>query len=193
MSPLPIDLTLIKTHCAVDGATLDDNLEVYLQMAIEWAEGWTKRSVFSRAHKWVLKDFNRDCRQEIRLPRGKTQSVESIEYYSGGTLLTLTGPSSGSPAGTDFQEDLRGDDGAILMPPYGGDWPSVDWDHPAPVTINFTAGWASAEVPRQIIHAILFAISDAVDIRGSKDLATAGSRHDAREALVSGWQLSRWY
>jgi hypothetical protein len=198
MSPLPVDLTLIKTHCTVDGTDLDDNIEIYLKAAIDWAEGSMKRTIFSRSHQWVLKDFPHCDRQEIRLPRGRTSSVESIVYWNGGQSYTLTGPSSGSPAGDDFQEALQGNDGAILMPVRGGDWPSVDWDVPSPVTINFTAGWASADVPGEIIHALLFSISDAIDLRGTADftpqsLLDGGPRFNVRETLISGWNLSRWY
>lgn len=197
MSPLPVDLTLIKTHCAIDSTDLDDNIEIYLKAAVDWAEGSMKRTIFTRAHQWVLKDFPRDGRMEIRLPRGKTQSVESIVYWNGGQSYTLTGPTSGSPAGDDYQEAL-GDDGAILMPLRGGNWPSVDLDVPSPVTVNFTAGWASADVPGEIIHALLFSISDAIDLRGTADfssqsLSDGGPRYQVRETLISGWSLSRWY
>ena len=182
MSPLPIDLALIKTHCKIDGTDLDDNIEVYLKAAIEWAEGEMHRSIFSRSHTWVLRDFPIDGRMEIRLPRGKTQSIESIVYQSNGSPVTLTGPSSGSPAGTSWQEDLRGDDGAILLPPRGSNWPSVDYDAPAPVAINFTAGWLAAEVPAEIIHAILFSISDAIDISGTADLMLGDAVQMLRDA-----------
>lgn len=198
MSPLPVDLALIKTHCTVDGTDLDDNIEVYLKAAIDWAEGSMHRTIFQRAHSWVLRDFPRGGRMEIRLPRGKTQSVESIVYVNGGQTFTLTGPSSGSPAGDDYQEALQGDDGATLMPPRGSDWPSVDFDVPSPVTINFTSGWAAADVPGDITHALLFSIADAVDLRGTADFSSqslmdGGPRYHVREMLVSGWSLSRWY
>lgn len=197
-SPLPISLDLIKKHCSIDDADFDDQLDVYLKAAIEWAEGSTHRTIFSRSHTWVLKDFNYEGRFEIKLPRGKTQSIESIEVSVNGTTTTLTGPSSGSPAGTDYQEDLRGNDGGIVMPPRGGSWPTPDFDVPAPVAINFTAGWASASVPADIVHAILFAISDAFDLRGTSDfnpamIATGGPRMEAREALISAYRLVRWY
>ncbi len=105
---------------------------------------------------------------------------------------TLTGPSSGSPAGTDYREGLRGDDGGVVTPVRGGNWPFVDCNAPAPVTIDFTAGWQAREVPSAIIHAILFAVADAFEMCSEADL-TDGSRFDAREALISSYRLTRLY
>jgi uncharacterized phiE125 gp8 family phage protein len=189
-----LDLDLVKAHCAIDDDDFDAQLDVYIRAAVEWAEGQMHRTIYSRTHQWVLKTFPYDRWQGIRLPRGKTQSVTSIVYYSSGAH-TLTGPSSGSPAGTDWQESLIGDGGGWLLPPQGGSWPSVDCDVPAPVTITFEAGWLANELPADITHALLFAISDAFEFRGSDDftLQSAGSNLSAREALISPYKLVRWY
>lgn len=192
-SPYDIDVDLVKLHCAIDDDRFDAILPTWIRAAVEWAEGAMHRTVFSRSHTWVLKDFPRDGLEGIRLPRGKTRSVESVSYVSGGQTYTLTGPSSGSPAGTGYQESLIGDDGGWIIPPRGTSWPSVDCDAPAPVTISFTAGWIASEVPSDIIHAIMFAVADCVDVRGTPDLNAHGGSLDAREALVSPYRLVRWY
>lgn len=196
-SPLPVDLDLIKTHAAIDGTDFDALLPVYLFAAIDWAENAMHRSIFARPHRWILRDFPRgqsgiSTLQGIRLPRGKTQSVEKIDYVSGDQTFTLTGPSSAGSAGTDYREGLRGDDGGVVTPVSGGCWPSVDSQAPAPVTIHFTAGWLASEVPSAIIHAILFAVADAFEMRSKADL-TDGFRIDAREALISAYRLVRFY
>jgi uncharacterized phiE125 gp8 family phage protein len=196
--PWAITSSMITEHCRIDSSDDEDVQKVYLKAAIAWAENETHRTIFARSSRWVLRDFPRWRDQGILLPRGKTQSVQSVAYSSGGETFTLTGPSSGSPAGADYQEDLRGEDGAVLMPPRGGCWPSTDCDVPAPVTITFTAGWLASEVPADIIHAILFAISDFVEIKGTLDLdpamiAAGGPRYFARESLISSYRLSRWY
>lgn len=191
-SPLPLSLTLAKQHLAEDSTDNDELIETYILAAIKWAEGQMRRTIYSRSHSWTLKDFPRDRDQTIRLPRGNTRSVESVAYVSGGSTVTLTGPSSGSPAGTDYQEDLRGDDGGILLPPRGASWPSTDIDAIAPVTITFTAGYLAAEVPQDIIHALLFAVSDAFENRGTADMS-AGRNFDTRQALISPYRLHRWY
>ena len=192
-SPLPLSLTLAKQHLAEDSTDNDELIETYILSAIKWAEGAMRRTIYARSHSWTLKDFPHDRDQTIRLPRGKTQSVESIVYASGGSTVTLTGPSSGSPAGTGYQEDLRGDDGGILLPPLGQSWPSADINAIAPVTINFTAGYLAAEVPNDIIHGLLFAVSDAFELRGSGDFTVFGRNFETRNILISPYRLHRFY
>lgn len=192
-SPFPLSLSLARLHCGIDGTDFDELLELYALGAITWAENTMHRTVFARSHTWVLRDFPRDACQEIRLPRGKTVSVESVAYVSGGQTLTLTGPSSGSPGGTGFQEDLGSDDGGLLKPNRSNAWPSVDVDAVAPVVITFTAGYATAAVPADITHAMLFAISDMYDTRGSADLTIFGKNLTTRESLISPYKLHRWY
>jgi uncharacterized phiE125 gp8 family phage protein len=192
-SPFPLDLAAVKQHLAVDDTDSDELIQIYMQAAIRWAEGSMRRTIYARPHLWVLREFPQDRYSEIRLPRGKTQSVASIAYSSGGSLVTLTGPSSGSPAGTGYQEDLTGDDGGVLMPPRGQGWPQADSDVPAPVIINFTAGYLTAEVPEDIIHGILFAVSDAFELRGTGDFTVFGRNFETREILISPYRLKRFY
>lgn len=186
-SPFPLDIALVKQHLAVDDTDSDALLQSYMSAAIRWAEGAMHRTIYARSHTWVLADFPRDDRQTIRLPRGKTQSVESIAYSNNGTITTLT------TSGTDWQHDLRGDNGGVIMPPRGATWPTVDYDVPAPVAITFTAGWQSAEVPESIIHALLFAVSDAFELRGTGDMVSGGKNFETRNILISPFRLKRWY
>lgn len=192
-SPFPLDLAIIKQHCNVGGTEFDDLLEAYTLAAVDWAESYMNRTIFSRSHSWILRDFPQTSLQMMRLPRGKTRSVESIAYVAAGQTVTLTGPSSGSPAGDDWQEDLGGNFGAVLMPPKGTSWPSVDYDTPAPVTVTFTAGWDAADIPKEILHGIWFAVSDAFDLRGTSDLSDAGVNLMRRQNLLSGYRLLRFY
>ncbi len=192
-SPPLIDATLIKQHINVEDNDFDALIDTYTLSAIRWAENATHRTIFERPHRWTLKAFPWTADQSFRLPRGKAQSIAGIDYVNGGVQKTLLGPSSGSPAGADYQEDLSSDDGARLMPPRGGSWPSTDTDVPAPVTIRYTAGWPPAQVPQDVLTAILFAICDSFDIRGTPDLNAHGGRLDARMGLISPYQLMRWY
>src|SRR5262245_14403830 len=102
-SPLPISLELLKTHLSIDFGDLDDLIELNLAAAIAAFEAETHRTVLRRVHRWSLADFPRATYQRIRLPRGKTRAVNSIEYVAGGTVHTLLGASSASPASTDYQ------------------------------------------------------------------------------------------
>lgn len=193
----PLDEALVKSHCRVDFADEDTNLQLYLRAAIDWAEAASRRTIFARAHRWVLREFPATRYQEIRLPRGKTRSVTNIAYINGGVTTTLTGPTS-NPVGTGYQEDLRGDSGGVLMPLRGQSWPSVDGDVPAPVVIEFVAGYQTDEIPDAIVSAILLATADAYDMRSSADLnsaslASTGNNLKARNALISAYDLTRWY
>ena len=189
-SPSLISQPLIDLHASISSGDYAPLVDLYLPSAIQWAEGYMHRTVISRAHEWTLRGF--PCNwQEIRLPRGKTQSVEQIRYWRNGAYRTLTGASSGSPAGSDYQEDLSGDDGGVLMPPRGCDWPSVDDEVPAPVVIHFTAGWAVADVPEQIIHAIALHVTQSIGHRGDDAPDEYAAR--AMNACLSGWCLPRVY
>jgi len=190
----PVDIGLIRAHCHVDeqpGTYTDELLLLYMKAAIAWAEGEMHRTIYARSHRWVLRSFPSDEYQEIRLPRGKTQSVDSIQYTSSGGLFTLTGPSA-SPPGSNFLQDLRSDDGGVVMPLASGSWPGSDLNVPDPVVINFTAGWSTSAVPADITQALLFYVSDAFELRGTADVA-GGPTADLREAKISAYRLHRWY
>lgn len=167
---LPIDMDVLMRHCNVDDVEQEDLLEIYLRSAIAWAERELDQTIVRRSHRLVLREF--PCGSgEILLPRGRTQSVESIEYSKDGVINTLTGPSS-SPAGADYQEDLRSRTGGTLMPLRGESWPSVDCDAVAPVVINFTAGYDDESVPKDIVHLLMCAVDDAVELKGTPDAIT---------------------
>lgn len=196
---VPIDLDLVKQHCAVSGTRLDTTLNAYIRAGVLWAEGFMHRSIVSRAHRWVLRGFPACGYGEdgqIVLPRGKTRSVDGIEYSSNGAILSLSGPSN-SPAGDDYQESLLGDDGGILMPNRGAGWPVADWDVPAPLTITFTAGYGADEIPEDIVHAILFSVDDCLEMKGTVDIPAAALQTSAslkiRQSLLSSYCLHRFY
>jgi hypothetical protein len=180
------DIDDLKQLIAVGDETPDWQIELYLKAAIEWAEGAMQRSVIEKPYKWILKDFPLCAYQEIRLPMGRTQSVDLIEYSLSGTQTQIA---SGS-----FQEDLTGESGGRIRPLRGQSWPTADIEDIRPVTIYFTAGWTSADaVPADIRHAIAFAVDDALEIRGSADIATGGANFQTRESLISAWRLPRFY
>lgn len=186
----PISLSKVKAQLRIPHDEFDDLItDVHLPGAVNWAEGIMRRSILSKVHRWVIDEFPNG---PIRLPRGKTISISSVAYVSGGSTTTLRGPTSGSPIGTQYQEALRGNDGGILMPLRNGAWPAVDYDVPAPITITFTAGWATASVPGDIKAAITQYVSDALDITGAGDLG-ANTNLCAKEILLSSWTLTRWY
>lgn len=185
---LPIDLDTLKTDLRISGDSLDEAImEQYLPDAVEWAEGVMRRSIVARTHRWILDEFPCGADQTIYLPRGKVQSVASIAYSSGGVVTTLRGPSSGSPIGTAYQEDLRGHRGRI-MPNRGASWPSADADVPSPIVITFNAGWPAASVPADIKRALTASVYGAMELDGLLTLKN-GFDIDFREKLLSGWRI----
>jgi uncharacterized phiE125 gp8 family phage protein len=197
-SPAIVDRDLLKRHARIDFDDDDGLLDVYVAAAALWCENATNRTIFRRSCAWVLREFNiRRSPYDIRLPRGKASSVESIVYSAGGELTTMKGPSSATP-GADYQEDLRSDAGGVLMPLRGSSWPSVDCDVPSPVVVNFTAGWPADEIPPDLIHAVIFGVADLYDMRGTADmnanaLNAGGTRLATRNALISGHVLTPIY
>lgn len=189
-SPLPIELELVKSHCAVDGTDLDTLLTTYTRAAIIWAEGFTHRTIFRRGHVWVLSNFPQCEPYRFQLPRGLTRSVDAVRYYDGAHALQLLSGPTGSPVGTGYQEDLRSEAGGVLAPTAGESWPDADSQAIAPVSIEFDAGWDAGAVPEEIVQAILFAVSDMLETRGQAD---QGGNFTTRQALLSPWMLSRWY
>lgn len=186
---LPLDLELLKSDLRISDDTLDEVIvEQYIPDAVSWAEGFMKRSIIARTHRWIISDFPHGWNETITLPRGKTQSVSSIAYSQNGTVTTLTGPSSGSPAGTDYQEDLRGHAGRI-MPNRTESWPDVDCDVPAPVVITFEAGWtAASNVPADIKRALTASVFDAMELNGLLTIRN-GFDLEFREKLLSGYRV----
>ena len=186
----PIEITRLKEHLRLLDAPLFDPLlnDVIVGAAVEWAESVMHRSILAKAHRWVLSDFPRSFYADIRLPRGKTQSVASIIYSNNNALTTLTGPTSAVP-GTEFRENLRGDEGASLFPTYNGTWPSVDTQAPEPVLITFTAGWTAATIPLQIKHAIAWACSDFLEISGASDMMPSTDL-DAKTRFLSNLRIA---
>lgn len=186
---LPIDLETLKTDLRIASDDLDDVImQQYIPDAVEWAEGVMRRSIVARAHRWILDEFPCGSDQTIYLPRGKVQSVASIAYSSGGAITTLRGPSSGSPVGTDYQEDLRGHRGRLL-PNRGESWPSVDIDVPSPIVITFNAGWAAADVPPDIKRALTARVSEAMELPNFESFNAAIRDTEFAEKLLSAWRI----
>ena len=192
---LVITLDRVKQQCKIDGTDFDDQLQdIYMPAALEWAENGTHRAIEQRSHTWVIRDFPRTNNGILHMPRGKAQSVTSIVYYSNGSPITLTGPTSGSPIGTDYQELLTSDAGGILMPNRGESWPTVDDDVPAPITITYSAGWATADIPLDLVNAMLLYISDALNVPGTADFGTFIQPADLayKDTLLIPWRAPRW-
>lgn len=184
----PFDLALVKQDLRI-GDDFDALLVgQWIPDAIVWFEGQTQRSLQARVHRWIIDEFP-DCDdQALELPRGKVQSVTSVAYSNGGVITTLRGPSSGSPAGDDYQEDLRGARGR-LMPLRGASWPSVDADVPAPIVITYVAGWTATQVPADVKRGLVARIYDSVEIPGADAFNATARDVEFADKLISGYRI----
>jgi uncharacterized phiE125 gp8 family phage protein len=185
---LPLDVETLKNDLRISGTELDAILtNQYVPAALSWAEGFTRRSLLSRAHRWIVSDFPRTIDQTLFIPRGLVSAVSSIIYISDGSPVTLTGPSAGSPGGTDYQEDLTGHI-ARIMPNQGATWPAVDSDAIQPVKVTYTAGWASdALIPGDIKRALTAYVYQAMELDGLLTIRP-GFDIDHPEKLLSAWR-----
>lgn len=188
---LALDLETLKTDLRISGDSLDAVLtDQYIPAALSWAEATCKRSLLSRAHRWVLSAFPSSIDQTLFLPRGVVSAVASIKYSSGGSIVTLTGASSGSPAGTDYQEDLSGHI-ARVYPAWGASWPAVDIGVPQPVLVTYTAGWATEKlIPGDIKRALTAYVYGALELDGLLQIRP-GYDIDHAEKLISAWRIVR--
>lgn len=183
-SDYPITLDQVKTHLRIDHTEFDSLIEqVHIPGALAWCEGETRRTLISRQHTWTIRDFPQDAYQRIRLPGGIASAVSSIVYVRNETATTLRGPSSGSPIGTDWQEDLTDDKGAVLMPNPGSVWPAVDFDAVSPVVITYTAGYTDVDqIPAELkLHMIQW-VGNALDMMSISEVDLAG--------MVSAWRIA---
>lgn len=147
-------------------------IRAYVSSARAWLEEYINRALITQTWQMTLPDFPYPYPFEIALPLGRCSAVNSITYTdSAGASQTLTGPTSGSPAGTDYQEDLSSDEGARIRPPVAGEWPSVQDEAIAPVTVDFTVGYGtkSSDVPDALRTSVLYRLTDLYEFRGSVD------------------------
>ena len=181
----PWTLAEAKAHLRISIDAEDAILRQYVKAARQWVEDETKRALVNQTWDYSLDAFPY---WRIRLPLGRCQSVTQISYYdSSGAVQTLTGPSSGSPAGTDYQEDLSSDEGGILSPTPSGSWPSWQSYRMKAVTVRFVAGYGSdpTSIPADLRFAVLYRLSDLYEYRGAFD----GDGTDRARNMVDSYRL----
>jgi uncharacterized phiE125 gp8 family phage protein len=195
-SPLPVGLTLLKQALNVTYTDRDDLIEMFLVAALGEFEGDTKRTVLRRSHRWTLKCFPTADYGVIRLPGGWTRKVNSVQYAEGDDEVTLYGVSAeqGSPPVAQYREDLTAEDGGIIMPLRGSQWPDVEHDDPNPVVITFEAGYSAAELPADIKSALAFRVQKKFDDdRGATAPSMMPYNEQAFERMCAPFRLYRTY
>jgi uncharacterized phiE125 gp8 family phage protein len=130
----PVSLATALRHCRVLVADVDQ-LNLYLLAAAQAVEDYTALALLQTTYRLDLADWTEFCRLGgLVLPRSPLQTLDSVKYYSDGSLLTLDPANYRAQAGrlpptVELTED------AVL--------PSVDARADA-VQVTFTAGFGSA-------------------------------------------------
>ena len=187
---LPLDLTMLKLDLRISDDALDSVIAgQYIPAALAWAEGFLHRSLLARPHRWIVSAFPHGADQTIYLPRGVVQSITDIEYSLNGSTVTLTGPTSASPAGTNYQEDISGHRARIL-PNRGESWPSVDSDVPVPVQITYQPGWLTeATIPSDIKRGLTAYVYSSMELDGLLQIRP-GFDIEHPDKLISAYRLA---
>lgn len=187
----PITLEQAKGHLRVTHDDEDAIIQLYLVSARRWVEEYLHRALIDQVAEITLDDFPLRAPFEIGLPLGRVSAVASIKYFDdGGSEQTLRGPTSGSPVGTDYQEDLTSDEHPRIEPPISSDWPQAEAHRLAAVTVQFTAGYGTkgSQLPASLMTGLLYRLTDLYEFRGSIDGAgTASAKLEIQQYRLREW------
>jgi uncharacterized phiE125 gp8 family phage protein len=152
----PITLAEAKAHCRVDGTDEDTLISGLIVAAREYVEDMTGRALVTSTWDYYLDRFpwSDACswsRHDIKLPKGKLQSVTSIKYTdSSGNQYTLD-PST-------YHALTAREPGAVRLA-HGASWPPATLRSGEAVVIRFVAGYDNAAaVPQSLKNAMLLLI-----------------------------------
>jgi uncharacterized phiE125 gp8 family phage protein len=155
----PVTLAEAKAHCNVNVADYDALLNRYLGSATKSAEMWLGRALVDQTLELTLDTFPPN---EMRLPFPPLIEVLSITYDDAdGDEIVL--------AASEYTVDDKSEHAWILP---NGAWPATFSGINA-VRVRYRAGYLDQasppvqNVPDDIRHAVLLAVGDAFDHRGT--------------------------
>ena len=187
MSIVGIDALKMHLQEATDVSDEDSLIESYLNAAWKLAEAHTWRQFLTAQFRYTLTDFTaqkhhgpyRRRTANILLPKPPCVSVQSVAY------LNEAGVTVAMVANEDYIVDLESDI-TSLWPAYGKCWPCVRPNHPAAVTITYTAGYGNtlATMPDVLLHAIRLQVGAWWKNRESTDTRQQYELPNAAKALL---------
>lgn len=180
VSPANVAVTLdqARQHCRIDFEDDDDILQLYLDAAIGYVQNRTGRRLASQQLRIFLDFFEQTGPDYVRetslagywggrpytpiiLPFGAPLvSVESLSYtdYTG-VKITWTGLGGnllqGSPGVVKAQVDTASEPGRIVAPYGTWLWPTTTLQSANAIQIDYTAGYASADLPAELKQVVL--------------------------------------
>lgn len=149
------------------GYTAEDTyLTSLITAARQYCEDFQGRAYITQTWELALPCFY----QEIEIPKGNLQTVDSITYKDS------LGVTTALVADTDYVTSIRGVVGRVV-PAYGKIWP---WFVPFPldaVVVTFTCGYGvAADVPEKVIQAMKLLISHWFTNRTPVDQAMGNAK-----------------
>jgi uncharacterized phiE125 gp8 family phage protein len=187
MSIVGIDALKAHLQEATDVSDEDQLITSYLNAAWKLAEAHTWRQFLTAQFRYTLTDFTAQKHHgaygrrlaNILIPKPPCVSVQSVAY------LNEAGVTVAMVANEDYIVDLESDI-ASLWPAYGKSWPCVRRNHPAAVTITYTAGYGNtlAAMPDVLLHAIRLQVGSWWKNRESTDARQQHELPNAAKALL---------
>lgn len=147
----PVSLIEVKARCSVESNDRDAELQLLLDDAVSYLDGWTGilgRAMVTQTWRQEFCGFT-SC---LRLPVGPVASVTSVAYYDADNAAQTL---------ADTVYVLRTDAlGAYLDLKTDQSWPS-SYARDDAVSVTYVAGTAAAAVPAALKSAILFRVMAA--------------------------------
>jgi uncharacterized phiE125 gp8 family phage protein len=162
----PIATADAKAHIRVDISDDDTYIGTLIKAARVAAEMITNRTLITTSLRLTYDRF--PCR--IKLLYGPIQSVTHIKYYdTAGVQQTLSA--------SNYQVDTESDPGRIVVAQTAAAWPSLQSGKINAVEVEYVAGYgtAGANVPQDIIHAMMLMIGHWYENREQVIIGTTTS------------------
>jgi uncharacterized phiE125 gp8 family phage protein len=153
--------------------TEDADVQRIIRSARKTCEKFQNRAYITQTWDLMLDDFPNSC--EITLPLPPLQHVVWLKYRDANEVMQTI--SFLDPSGTalfstdDYMVDAYAQPGRLVLKS-SSSWPTVSANIQA-VQIRFVAGYgAAADVPENVLSAMLLTIADLYENRGDKERAT---------------------
>jgi len=141
---MPVTLAEAKTHLRVDMSDHDAMITGQIEAATATLESWLTRALAEQTLELVLDSFPAD---EVFLPRGPVQSVESVTYID----LDQVEQTIDS---ADYVVDISHDKYGVVYPVDA--WPSA-YDATGAVRFRYVTGYAATPWPIKVAIMMLTA------------------------------------
>jgi uncharacterized phiE125 gp8 family phage protein len=172
----PVDLELAKRHLRLQHDEDDVLIAGQITAARVHVESLLGYPMVESSMRATLDAF--PC--VIALPLCPIGAVSAVTYVDAdGAAQTLPG--------ADYKVDQSGR-GARIAPAYGKSWPSTRREAAA-VHVDYTAGYALADVPKPLVAAMLLLIGDMYENAEAQVVGSIIAKNDAADNLVFPYRI----